>query len=185
MGTGALISYGLPRQITDLDVLVRDEAWEMVRSHPEAESCRGALTGDEVVKLHDGQLEFFATWIGGSTTAEVIDRGELILFEDWGSSHRLRFAGPADTLDYKTRFSRPKDLADLAAIWTTVGPVASPLTWPSETSSRHPARQCPDNIVIATATAPSPPAPIKRSSARWTIRYLRRASQANLRTSSA
>lgn len=178
MGTGALISYALPRQIYDLDVLVRGEAWDKVRSRPDAEFVRGALTGDEVVKLHGGLIEFSETWVGGSTTAELIARAELIRFEDWGSSHDLRFATLADSLEYKKEFNRTKDLADVNAILEmhALRVLAGTPLRPC---------QCPDSIVIATATTPRPPAPINKSRARCTIRYFRNASPANLRTSSA
>lgn len=116
VGTGALISYGLPRQISDLDVLVRDDAWDKIRSHPDAQLCTGAYTGDVVVKLHGGLLEFFATWIGGSTTDELFERSELVPFDDWGSSRLLRFASLADSLRYKTHLNRTKDLVDVDSV---------------------------------------------------------------------
>lgn len=143
MGTGALISYALPRQIYDLDVLVRGEAWDKVRSHPDAEFARGSLTGDEVVKLHGGLIEFSETWVGGSSTAELIARAELIRFEDWGSGHDLRFASLADSLEYKKEFNRTKDLADVSAILKMYKPQAlarppsRPLSVPRQHRDRH------------------------------------------------
>jgi len=116
IGTGALISYGLPRQISDLDVLVRGAAWDKIRAHPDAEFVRGAVSGDDVVKLHGGLLEFSATWFSGSTTAEIIARADLIPFDDWGTSQNLRFASLADILEYKTVLGRVKDLDDLSTL---------------------------------------------------------------------
>ena len=97
-GSGPLAAHGVIDKVGDLDVITRDEAWDVVEQLGTV-----VMYGDDaVVDLGDG-LTFGRSWAYGNVDIErLIDDAELI--------DGLPFVQLAAVVAYKRIAGRPKDL---------------------------------------------------------------------------
>ncbi|MFE5768711.1 hypothetical protein ACFQ7O_10155 [Streptomyces sp. NPDC056485] len=106
-GSGPLLAHGLRREIGDLDVVARGEAWKRVVSlvgTVPAPSGHGRMA-----LLFDGDIEVFDRWLPISPeTDELIDSAEII--------QGVPFCPLPLVLAWKQRSNREKDEADVKLI---------------------------------------------------------------------
>ena len=107
-GSGPLAIRSIIDDPTDLDVLCRDRAWELVAS-------RGTPTqledGTEIVVLHGGLLTFGRSWaIGDVDVDSLIDTAEVI--------DGLPFVRIEHVVAYKRERLTPRDREHLELIGT-------------------------------------------------------------------
>ena len=106
-GSGPLLAHGLKASIHDLDLVARGKAWELAAAAAPVIGSRSGL-GRRIVLCH-GAVEVFDHWIGGLTDVDaMIDAAELI--------EGVPFMSLQDTLRWKRRLGRAKDLADVRLI---------------------------------------------------------------------
>jgi predicted nucleotidyltransferase len=105
-GSGLLWVHNL-RPVSDLDVIVRGEAWERIKQIGSLSSA--TLNGAPTVRLLGGALEFTNGWIAGESDVDkLIDEAEKI--------YGIPFVRLSYVLSYKRNLKREKDLADIEAI---------------------------------------------------------------------
>ena len=106
-GSGPLLAHGLRASIHDLDLVARGKAWELAAGMaPVVGSLSGF--GRRIVLFH-GAVEVFDHWLDESTDVDaMIDGAELI--------EGVPFMPLRDTLRWKRRLGRAKDLADIRLI---------------------------------------------------------------------
>ncbi|MFD9304675.1 hypothetical protein ACFWCB_18800 [Streptomyces sp. NPDC060048] len=106
-GSAPLMVYGLRRELGDLDILARGEAWE--RAHQLGDPSTGKATGSPSIQFWGGEIEVFDQWISQKWQFDrLVSRADVI--------EGVRFADLHDVLAYKAELMRPKDLADIHAL---------------------------------------------------------------------
>lgn len=106
-GSGPLLAHGLKPSIHDLDLVARGKAWELAAARAPIVGSKSGF-GQRVVLCH-GAVEVFDHWLGGSGDVDaMIDGAELI--------EGVPFMSLPDTLRWKRRLGRAKDLADIRLI---------------------------------------------------------------------
>ncbi|MFC4048474.1 hypothetical protein ACFOY4_02160 [Actinomadura syzygii] len=106
-GSGPLLAHGLRRGVSDLDIVARNHVWDY--AYVRGVHGRGRYSGDMIVSLWGGRLQFSRQWIPGA-------RGADELIDDADVFGGLRFAPLRDVLAYKLRLRRPKDLLDISTL---------------------------------------------------------------------
>ncbi|MBB6172963.1 hypothetical protein HNR23_003023 [Nocardiopsis mwathae] len=105
-GSGPLLAHGIRDNITDLDIVARGPAWELVQTMAPIQPA----PWEDVARvlLFDGRLEILNGWFPSMWAVdEFIDDREI--------RHGLPFAPLDRVLRWKSRLGRAKDLADIDA----------------------------------------------------------------------
>ncbi|MFJ2013206.1 hypothetical protein ACIQJ8_22940 [Streptomyces globisporus] len=106
-GSGPLLAHGLRRDVSDLDIVARADAWKIALSLAEVRtppSGHGLM-----VVLFGGDIEIFDRWLPGARDAdELIDSAELI--------EGIPFCSLSDVREWKMRSNRSKDQRDIELI---------------------------------------------------------------------
>ena len=106
-GSGPLLAHGLRASIHDLDLVARGKAWELAAAKAPVARSQSGL-GRRIVLFH-GVVEVFDHWLSESVDVDaMIERAELI--------EGVPFMSLQDTLRWKRRLGRAKDLADIRLI---------------------------------------------------------------------
>lgn len=106
-GSSPLLAHGIRTDITDLDIVARGPAWEIVQTMGPVQDA----PWEDVhrVLLHGGRLEILNGWFPSMWDVdEFIDGREIY--------HDLPFAPLDRVLRWKRRLDRAKDQADIDAI---------------------------------------------------------------------
>lgn len=118
-GSARLISHGIARPFTDLDLLARpgsktwqralELAFEHASEYDHAPLKTSNYTGAKIALLYGGAIEVCETWVlPGSTTEDLLAEAEEI--------DGLKYLPLKEVVAYKLTMNRKKDFADLAAI---------------------------------------------------------------------
>ncbi|MFI0189304.1 hypothetical protein ACH4PW_17320 [Streptomyces sp. NPDC017082] len=111
-GSGPLLAHGLRNVVRDLDVVARGDAWKTALRLGDPVvplSGHGLL-----VSLFDGGIEVFDRWLPGSPAPDqMIDTAEWV--------QGIPFSPLRQTLTWKERLGRPKDLEDAELIRRHLG----------------------------------------------------------------
>ena len=106
-GSGPLLAHGLKEDISDLDVVARGRAWEMVTRLGRTSTPPSGV--GKMVLLFGGEIEVFDAWLPGvCDTSTLIDEAEVI--------QGIPFSPLARVLDWKRQSNRPKDRIDVDLI---------------------------------------------------------------------
>lgn len=106
-GSGPLLAHGIRENVGDLDIVARGAAWKAVADL--AEPVPAPSGHGRMVRLFDGSLEFFDSWLPGSSGPDsLIERAEFIC--------GIPFCPLPDVLAWKGRSTRQKDRDDLLLI---------------------------------------------------------------------
>lgn len=106
-GSGPMFAHGLRKEISDLDLVAREEAWQSVSRYGTLKAI--GATKDTAVLFWGGLITFFNSWISADWNInDVIDQAEIV--------QGLPFAQLTDVLAYKQAMLRPKDLPDIKAL---------------------------------------------------------------------
>ncbi|OKJ34043.1 hypothetical protein AMK22_19010 [Streptomyces sp. CB01580] len=106
-GSGPLLAHGIRENVGDLDIVARGAAWEAVADL--AEPVPAPSGHGRMVRLFDGSLEFFDSWLPDSSSPDsLIERAEFIC--------GIPFCPLLEVLAWKGRSTRQKDRDDLLLI---------------------------------------------------------------------
>ncbi|MFJ8868487.1 hypothetical protein ACIRD6_22315 [Streptomyces sp. NPDC102473] len=106
-GSGPLLAHGLRRDVSDLDIVARADAWKIALSMAEAQSPPSGH--GLMVVLFGGDIEIFDRWLPGAPDVdELIDSAEWI--------EGIPFCLLSDVRAWKMRSNRSKDQRDIDLI---------------------------------------------------------------------
>lgn len=106
-GSGPMFPVGLKKNISDLDLIAKGEAWHQVQTLGKIQTP--FADGHQVVKLFDGEIEVFHGWGPGDWNInELINSAEIY--------EGIRFVRLESVLAWKKLLSRPKDIPDIQKI---------------------------------------------------------------------
>jgi len=106
-GSGPLLAHGIRDDITDLDVVLRGRAWDIVRGLGPVGTA--PWEGVRRVMLADGRLEMLNGWFPSMWDLDDFISTREVL-------HGLPFAPLERVLRWKRRLGRAKDIADVNAL---------------------------------------------------------------------
>ncbi|MFD8236026.1 hypothetical protein ACFV20_29600 [Streptomyces sp. NPDC059696] len=104
-GSAPMLAYGLNREINDIDIVARGEAWKLALElgHP----SKSPLGPAQRVVLFGGDIEVLDGWFDYSVDSLI---SEAELFEGF------RFLPLTRTMEWKSALDRPVDREDVALI---------------------------------------------------------------------
>ncbi|MCL8016554.1 hypothetical protein [Streptomyces sp. AS02] len=106
-GSGPLLAHGLRREISDLDIVARGEAWRIALKV--ADPVATPSGHGRMVLLFDGGIEVFDRWLPGSREPD-----EMIEGAEWVQG--FPFCPLREVLAWKERLGRQKDQEDVKLI---------------------------------------------------------------------
>lgn len=105
-GSGPLYAHGIIKNLRDLDVVARGEAWKKALKFgiPQRLSL-----GNRGIRLFNGKVEIINAWVPGKWDIDkLIDTAEII--------EGVRFVNLENVLKWKRKMARPKDLSHIKMI---------------------------------------------------------------------
>ncbi len=105
-GSGPLYACGITKNLRDLDVIARGEAWKKALKLGKPQKLP---LGNKAIRLFNGKIEIINAWAPGKWDIdELIDTAEII--------EGIRFVNLKAVLKWKKRMARPKDLKHIKMI---------------------------------------------------------------------